>query len=203
MNNPVRVLLPAFIIFILVFIFFGRTFAHEAHKKKKAAPPVTTTQPYTPQSRLTSELIQQQPQEELEQPRDMQTIMREAAMSHFHNKIIHFPLALGITASILIFFANRRPEMIPVIRVLLIVAALFAVAAYFTGKSQEEPFEHGEMEEIVEWHERAGIISGILLWSGVLVVSSQRSRSLLPIYAVLQLIALSITGFFGGILAHG
>jgi uncharacterized membrane protein len=162
-----------------------------------------TPQPYTEQSRSTSEPVSAKPIEELEMRRDMQTIMREAAMSHLHNKIIHFPLALGITGSILIFFAKKRPEMIPLVRILLIAAALFAVAAYFTGKAQEEPFEHGEMEQIVEWHERTGIISGILLCLGVIVTSTQRTRSLLPIYAVIQLIALSITGFFGGILAHG
>jgi uncharacterized membrane protein len=203
MNKLMRLLILINVIFLTASFCVNSVFAHEGHKKKKELPPVTATQPYTPQPRLTSQPIQQQAQEEVEVPRDMQTIIKEAAMSHFHNKIIHFPLALGITASILIFFAKRRSEMIPVIRILLIGAALFAVAAYFTGKAQEEPFEHSEMKEVVEWHERTGIISAILLWLGIFVVSSQRARSFMQIYAVLQLIALSLTGFFGGILAHG
>jgi uncharacterized membrane protein len=186
-------------IVLAVFVFVDPILSHEAHKKKVQKP---VTQPYTTQTRITSEPILEQP-ETAAPPRELQTIMRDAAMSHFHNKIIHFPLALGITASILIFFAGKRPEMIPAIQILLIIAAIFAVAAYFTGKSQEEPFEEGEMHEVVEWHERLGIASGILLFSGVIATSSNRARRWLPLYAVLQLVVLSGTGFLGGVLAHG
>lgn len=136
-----------------------------------------------------------------QEPRDPKTIMKEAMWSHFHNKIIHFPLALGLAASILILFASKRPEMLLTIRILLIVAALFAVAAYFTGKAQEEPFEKGEMHEFVEVHQWFGVASGVCLWVGVFV--SRKPTNFMTLYGVVQLILLSVTGFLGGILAHG
>jgi hypothetical protein len=138
---------------------------------------------------------------ETSQNRDPKTIIKEAMWSHMHNKIIHFPLALGVTASVLILFARQRPGMLPTIRVLLIVAALFAVAAYFTGKAQEEPFEEGEMHEFVEWHQWFGIASGVCLFAGVFI--SSKAKNLLMPYALTQLVLLSVTGFLGGILAHG
>lgn len=188
-------------IFYIVFTLLGSTFliAHEGHKKKK--PEILPT--YTAQSSTKAETPAPQEQEQAPVPRDVQTIMRESAFSHFHNKIIHFPLALGITASLLIFFSKRRPEMLPAIRILLVIAAIFAVAAYFTGKAQEEPFEHGEMHDIFEWHERMGIASAILLWVGIFTSGSERTRKWFPFYAVLQFAALAVTGFLGGILAHG
>ena len=49
--------------------------------------------------------------EETSENRDPKTIMKEAIWSHLHNKIIHFPLALGLTASVLIFFhANETRD---------------------------------------------------------------------------------------------
>jgi uncharacterized membrane protein len=187
--------------FLLCIVISGATFliAHEAHKKK----PTEVIQTYTAQSSTKAEAFVLQQQEEPPLPRSVQTIMRESVMSHFHNKIIHFPLALGITASILIFFSKRRPEMLPAIRILLVIAAVFAVAAYFTGKAQEEPFEHGEMHDILEWHERMGIISAILLWLGIFTTAFERTRKWLPLYAVLQFSVLAVVGFLGGILAHG
>ncbi len=181
-------------------------FAHQGHRKK----PQSQTNVSLPSSAQT---MQSQPtvtthEEEHEiasgetsENRDPKTIMNEAMWSHFHNKLVHFPFALGVTASVLIFFTRKKPELLVAIRVLLIIAALFAVAAYFTGKAQEEPFEQGEMHEFLEFHEWFGIASGICLWAGVLI-SSIAKKLLMP-YAVLQLILLSVTGFLGGILAHG
>ena len=180
------------------------TFAHQGHHKKpqsqtNIAPPSSAQ---TMQSQpATHEEEHETAAEETSEIRDPKTIMKEAIWSHFHNKLVHFPLALGVTASILIFFTRRKPELLVAIRILLIVAALFAVAAYFTGKAQEEPFEKGEMHEFVEFHQWFGIASGICLWAGVII--STMAKNLLMPYALLQLILLSVTGFLGGILAHG
>lgn len=181
--------------------------AHEGHHKKSQ----TQTKAATESSAQTTQTTPGQMEEDHaaesdevsneQEERDPKTIMKEAMWSHMHNKIIHFPLALGVTASVLIFFAHKRPAMLPTIRILLIIAALIAVGAYFTGKAQEEPFEKGEMHEFVEWHQWFGIASGICLWAGVLV--SAKAKNLLIPYALTQLVLLAVTGFLGGILAHG
>jgi hypothetical protein len=102
---------------------------------------------------------------------------------------------------VLMLFARKRPEMLGTIRILLIVAALISVGAYFTGKAQEEPFEKGEMHEFVEWHQWFGIASAVCLWAGIFV--SAKPNNLMIPYALTQLLLLAVTGFLGGILAHG
>jgi uncharacterized membrane protein len=180
-------------------------FAHQGHHKKtetqpNVSPPAAT-QTLQNQTAATHEEEHEMESGETSENRDPKTIMKEAMWSHMHNKLIHFPLALGVTASVLMLFARKRPEMLTTIRILLIIAALFAVAAYFTGKAQEEPFEEGEMHEFVEWHQWFGIASGVCLWAGIFV-SGKPNNFMIP-YALTQLLLLSVTGFLGGILAHG
>jgi len=193
----------AVLIFILCIAL--PTFAHQGHHKKPQSQtnvsPPSTTQTMQNQPAATHEEEHEIQSGETSENRDPKTIMKEAMWSHTHNKIIHFPLALGVTASVLILFARKRPEMLPIIRILLIIAALLAVAAYFTGKAQEEPFEKGEMHEFVEWHQWFGIASGICLWAGIFV--SGKPNNLMIPYALTQLLLLGVTGFLGGILAHG
>ena len=192
-----------FLFFILCAVL--PAIAHQGHHKKPQSQtnvsPSSVNQTMQSQSPAAHEEEDEMPSGETSENRDPKTIMKEAMWSHMHNKIIHFPLALGVTASVLILFARKRPEMLPIIRILLIVAALFAVAAYFTGKSQEEPFEKGEMHEFVEWHQWFGIASGVCLWAGIFI--SRKATNLMTPYALTQLILLSVTGFLGGILAHG
>ncbi|MCI0618523.1 hypothetical protein L0244_36555 [bacterium] len=180
-------------------------FAHQGHKKKPQSQtnvlPPSSAQTMQSQPAATHVEEHEMASGETSENRDPKTIMKEAMWSHFHNKLVHFPFALGVIASILIFFTRKKPELLVAIRILLIVAGLFAVAAYFTGKAQEEPFEQGEMHEFLEFHQWFGIASGICLWAGVLI--SSKAKNLLTLYSVVQLILLSVTGFLGGILAHG
>jgi uncharacterized membrane protein len=192
---------------VLILILFEAlpVLAHQGHHKKPQSqtnmPPPSATQTMQTQPVATHAEDHEMQSDETSQNRDPKTIMKEAMWSHMHNKIIHFPLALGVTASVLMLFARKRPGMLPTIRVLLIIAALVAVGAYFTGKSQEEPFEKGEMHEFVEWHQWFGIASGVCLWAGIFV--SAKPNNLMVPYALTQLVLLGVTGFLGGILAHG
>jgi uncharacterized membrane protein len=200
MNPKTKYVVLFFILCIAIPVF-----AHQGHHKKPQSQtnvsPPAVNQTMQSQTTAAHEEEHDVPSDENSQNRDPKTIMKEAMWSHMHNKIIHFPLALGVTASVLMLFARKRPEMLSTIRVLLIIAALFAVAAYFTGKAQEEPFEEGEMYEFVEWHQWFGIASGVGLWAGIFV--SARPNSFMIPYALAQLVLLSGTGFLGGILAHG
>ena len=51
---------------------------------------------------------------------------RTAFTGHLHNKIVHFPLALGLAAAVILIVAPRWPAYEPAARVLLIVGALAA-----------------------------------------------------------------------------
>ena len=138
-----------------------------------------------------------------DEPGALQAIpWRTAFTGHLHNKIVHFPLALGLAAAVLFLVSPRWPAYEPAARVLLIAAALAAVAAYFSGGAQEEPFEDSPFHSVVELHETFGITTAITLWIGVALTFWARARRFLPIYGLLLILLLSATGFLGGVLSH-
>jgi uncharacterized membrane protein len=127
---------------------------------------------------------------------------RTAFTGHLHNKIVHFPLALGLAAAVILMIAPRWPAYEPAARLLLVAGALLAVAAFFSGRAQEEPFEDSPFHSVVELHETFGIATAITLWTGVALTFWARARRFMPLYGVLLLVLLSCTGFLGGVLSH-
>ena len=127
---------------------------------------------------------------------------RSALTGHLHNKIVHFPLALGLAAAVILISAPRWPAYEPAARLLLIAGALASVAAFFSGRAQHEPFEDSPFHSVVELHEKFGIGSAIALWIGVALTFSPRARRFMPVYGILLLLLLSGTGFLGGVLSH-
>ena len=192
------------LIVVLVFVFALNLSAHTGHKKK----PEPQSSPSTQTSSGTTET---QPMEQLplatepvsEPERDEQTIMKEAIASHLHNKIVHFPLGFGLASAILLLLAYKWPQYQPAARVLLILGALCGVAAYFTGRAQEEPFEEGEMRNFLEIHKNLGITTTVFLFLGAILTGMTQYRKLILLYAVILIVVLGATGFLGGILGHG
>ena len=59
------------------------------------------------------------------------------------------------------------------------------------------------MEPFLELHKNVGISTAVMLWVGVGLSGLSQYKKLLAVYAILLIILVSVTGFFGGILAHG
>ena len=189
---------------VLVFVFALNSSAHTGHKKKpepQSSPSTQTSSGITETQPMEQLPLATEPVPELE--RDEQTIMKEAIASHLHNKIVHFPLALGLAGAILILLGHKWPQYLPAARLLLVIAALCGVASYFTGRAQEEPFEEGELKNFLEIHKNLGIATTVTLFIGVVLTGFRKHEKLLIAYAIVLLILVSATGFFGGILAHG
>lgn len=127
---------------------------------------------------------------------------RTALTHNLHNKIVHFPLALGLAAAFMLVVAPRWPAYAPAARVLLIVGALASVAAFFSGEAQEDQFDDSPFHAVVEVHQKFGIATAITLWAGVALAFWSRARRFLPVYAVLLILLLVATGFLGGVLSH-
>jgi uncharacterized membrane protein len=127
---------------------------------------------------------------------------RQHVWAHMHNKIVHFPIALGLMGAVLTLLSRRWSHYGAAARLLIVVAALFALAAYFSGRDQEEPFKGSELKEVLEWHERLGVATTVLLWLGVVISWAPPARRWLWVWALLILVLIPATGFFGGILAH-
>jgi uncharacterized membrane protein len=127
---------------------------------------------------------------------------RTAFTDHLHNKIVHFPLALGVAAAVMLLFAPRWPVYGPPARALLVACAVFAVAAYLTGIRQASQFDDSPFHSVVELHEKFGIATGLTLIAGAVLGFVDRARRYMPLYAVLLLLLLAATGFLGGVLSH-
>jgi uncharacterized membrane protein len=127
---------------------------------------------------------------------------RTAFTEHLHNKIVHFPLALGLAAAVFFMIAPRWPAYEPAARLLLIAGALAAVAAFFSGRAQEDQFDDSPFHSVVGLHEKFGITTAITLWVGVALSFWARARRLMPLYGILLLLLLACTGFLGGVLSH-
>jgi uncharacterized membrane protein len=191
--------------------------AHEGHKKKASpsAAPTSSPSPGTPAAAPASvepedtpaaapTLPAAEPAPPSDQPLTLRTLpWGDVLQGHLHNKIVHFPLALGLAAGVILLVSPRWPAYEPSARVLLVAGALFAVAAYFSGQAQHEAFEDGMLEGIMRLHEKAGIATGILLVLGVVVTSLESARRWRWLYALVLLAVLTGTGMLGGLLSHG
>jgi uncharacterized membrane protein len=128
---------------------------------------------------------------------------KAAFTEHLHNKIIHFPLAFGLAGALFLLAGPRFPAYEPAARVLLVGAALAAVAAFVTGRMQREPFEDTPLEQVLSIHQLLGLTTTLTLWLGVGLTARTTWRKLWRPYALLLLLVLSATGFFGGLMSHG
>ena len=127
---------------------------------------------------------------------------RDAFTGHLHNKVVHFPLAFGLAAGVMLLAAPRWPAYEPAARVLLAIAALLAVVAYFSGQAQEGAFEDSPFHSVVELHETFGMVSGLTLAAGVALGFWSAARRFMPVYGLLLIGVLAFTGFLGGVLSH-
>ncbi len=126
-----------------------------------------------------------------------------SATGHLHNKLIHIPIGFGLSAFLLSLLALRWKEYAPAIRWLVLVAALGSIAAFLTGTQQAVALEGSSKDWVVSLHRTLGISTMISLcvWAVFQWVTPLRRWSI--ILGVLASLLIFVTGFFGGILAHG
>jgi len=129
--------------------------------------------------------------------------LREAVLEHLHNKIVHFPIALTLIAAAFLILARSKPQLEPIAFWLVWAAALSALAAYFSGKFQEEAFEGGPKEWLVELHEKQGIAIGLSLAAWVLMLLWGKARRFAWVWGIVLSVMVLAAGFLGGQVAHG
>jgi uncharacterized membrane protein len=129
--------------------------------------------------------------------------MGDEMLHHPHNKVVHFPLALALAAALLLLVARRRPELEPAGRWLVWLAALGGVAAYFSGRLQEEAFEGEPKAWLVDLHEKWGLATAIVLVAWALLTLWGPGRKHAWLWGLVAAALVLITGFYGGVVAHG
>src|SRR3972149_6610998 len=87
---------------------------------------------------------------------------REGFMAQvpIHPAIVHFPIALAVVGALaeLVHLVVRKPWIRWMGPILLTIALMGAVGAYFTGQAAEDAVEEqGVPDDAVDAHEQAGI----------------------------------------------
>lgn len=127
----------------------------------------------------------------------------KALWGHWHHKVIHFPIALGVFAALLIFGGLKWDFCYPVAGVALGIAFVFGVAAYFSGQSMLADFsDSSPYLPLVERHRQLGIASIVFLGLGAVGVWFEKIQAWMWIYALILISLVSATGFYGGWIAH-
>lgn len=126
----------------------------------------------------------------------------EPIFEHLHNKVIHFPIALSITAFFLSILNFRYKKYDQTILILVIIAFVTSIVAIITGLNQESHFEGEAKEWIVEIHETIGFIIAFLLFLWVIVLKIPAIKKYHWIVGFAVVLLVSATGFLGGIISH-
>jgi len=129
--------------------------------------------------------------------------LMEGLKDDLHNKLIHFPIVLTMVAAVMVILARRNPKYEGVAFWLVTFAALSVIPAYFTGKAAEEHFEGKPKQWLVEIHEKQGITIAILQALWVLSLLRTGTRRFAWVIGVILVLMVSISGYFGGLVAHG
>ena len=123
---------------------------------------------------------------------------------HLHNKMVHFPIALAFAAFLFSLLNIKKQSHCTYqsIKILLGISLFTAIVAYFTGNSQITAFTGDPKEWLAKTHRLIGIISTILIliWFVFSLIEQTKKRSW--VIGLIVVIAISITGFLGGVLAH-
>ena len=135
-----------------------------------------------------------------------------AFLGHFHPVVVHFPVALTLTAALaeILFLALRRDIFRDTARVLVILAGLAALVAVPFGWMAESSQEFtGAYVGVVERHEALGISTLVMVAAAAVLSELGRRwsnpRLILGFRIALFMAAalVTATGFFGGELVHG
>jgi uncharacterized membrane protein len=133
---------------------------------------------------------------------DFKALFKASLSSHRHNKIVHFPIALGLVGMLLLLLSYRNKGLLPGARWVLFLAAVGGVLAIITGGMQEDSIESATMKQVLEIHAGQGWWITISLWLTWLLSFFGWSKKWLWIVMLICAMAIVSAGTLGGALAH-
>lgn len=128
-------------------------------------------------------------------------VLKRSLDSHWHNKIVHFPVALGIFGVIFFVLSLRWAQYLWPSRLLLLSAILGGLAAILTGGIAAEEFRGTSMMETIHAHAKAGKLSMILLALMLLLTWFPSFKKWSWAVGLLAIAVLAVAGALGGALA--
>ncbi len=199
---------------IVIFLSASFLFAHEAHNKKKHMPKPDTLTIVGSDTIAINDIATEQfmvshhekneakHDEAVEEEEEVKEVTLGAAFEHLHNKLIHFPIALTLIALLLLIIGYKENKYLEAIKLIVPFAAFLTIFTLLSGLAQAEPFEGTATYALVETHELLGygVLTSLILWSIALYVK-KLTKLIYPL-AILTFILVSITGLYGGVIAH-
>lgn len=128
-------------------------------------------------------------------------LLKEGATSHMHNKLVHFPIALGIFGCLFVIAALKWPHLMPAARILLGSALVLGYAAVRTGRMQSEEFFNSSYRETLHMHADIARNSLWFLLAVLILTWLPSLKKVSWIVAVLAIAGLILAGGLGGVLA--
>lgn len=174
-------------------------FAHEGKKHEKSKKDTTIVQS---NSLKQMDDLMEHDQMSDEQMAKYEIKMPDMIFEHTHNKIVHFTVALSLVAFLFTLLNFRWRQFDWTIKILVLISAIAGVAAYFTGSLQAVMFEGEAIEWVVQLHRTYGIISAIALWVWLIFLFVIPLKKYAWIIGVIIFFLISITGFYGGVIAN-
>lgn len=181
------------LIFIMIFIVVINLTAHE-HKNHEQNSTIEDT---TVMSH--SNIVTTIEKPKVEEPFKLNYL--EETLSHVHNKLVHFPVALSFLAFLFTLLSFKWKQFEFSIKYIVLTAAIFSIPTVITGLNQAEYFIGDPKEWIVGIHKTLGIILLSTLWIWFIFLSIKPLKRFGWIIATISLVVMIITGFYGGILA--
>ncbi|KAF0141809.1 MAG: hypothetical protein FD122_1364 [Stygiobacter sp.] len=198
-----KLLLIISIIFLIQLI----SFAHggKDHKKEKAVKQDTLTivgKDTIAINGIYKNLVKKIVDPDTLKEKPMKLDPSEQVFEHLHNKLVHFPIALGVFAFLLTLINFKWKNFDSAILISILIALLFAIGAFITGKSQSEPFIDTAKEWVVELHQAFGlsVLLSFFVWSIFLIIDKLRKYAW--IVGLIAFILILTAGFLGGVIAH-
>ncbi len=201
-----------FLKIILILIFtIGINFAHEDHDEKKEKPDTVTVVNgdtiaingiAVGDSLLATQEAALDEDEQIESTEEYELNAADALFDHIHNKIIHFPIVLAVVAFLFAVLGYKDDRYQLVIKIVLLIAGVFAIIAFFSGANQFDHFVGNPKEWLADTHRLFGIASAVSIWLWFLCLSVKSLKKFSWLFAVISVLLVSITGLYGGVLAH-
>ena len=88
-------------------------------------------------------------------------LVKRHARSHWHNKLVHFPIALGLLGVLFMLASLRWPSAASLGRWSLFLAALGSLAAIVTGLQSGDEYDGTSLVKALELHEDLGKATGL------------------------------------------
>lgn len=126
----------------------------------------------------------------------------EEIFAHLHNKVVHFPIAMGLLAFLFSLINLKWKNYDKTVFILVVLGLMFSLVAFFTGKHQAEPFIGTGKYWVVELHQNIGISILITYFVWLFFLLVDKIKKYAWIIGLTTSMLILTAGFLGGVIAH-